>query len=106
MRSFKPLIPDPALPGQDVKNLHPGFESSLVAISLPLDVVLALVFQQRLAVSLVGLPLGAFFFAFTATQGGGGEGDNQGGFHNGCWFHGVRAWIEGWKKWLAADGVC
>jgi hypothetical protein len=44
---------DGALPGQDVKNLHPGFESSLVAISLPLDVVLALVFQQRLAVSLV-----------------------------------------------------
>ena len=33
------------LPSQDVKDLHPGFESSLVAISLPLDVVLTLVFQ-------------------------------------------------------------
>ena len=102
MRNFKPHIPDPTLPGDDIDSPDDGIDSLLVAIRLPLDVVPSLVFQQRLAVSRVGLSLGSLFFTFTATQCGGGDGDDQGRFHDGCWFHGVCSWIEGElkKAWL------
>ena len=75
------------LPGEDVQDLHPGLDGPLVTICLALDVLLALDLQQRLAIRLFGLPLGAFFFTFATAQAGCGDGDDQGGLDDGLWFH-------------------
>lgn len=80
--------------GEDIENLDPGFKGALVSIPLPLDVLLALVFEQYLAVACGFLPLCALRVAFPAgAQCDGREcwkKDGGDGFHD-CF----RGWCGG-----------